>query len=121
MTTENQSKSDVLEINFELLRTMPLPQYDDDAHKATRGKLLVIAGSQRLPGPAILAARAALRAGCGTVRVAAPQSLAMAIGIAVPELMMIPLPEKMGIFHNTLCLFCKIKSNPAMPSLLAPA
>ena len=75
---------------------MPLPQYDDDAHKATRGKLLIIAGSQRLPGAAILAARAALRAGCGTVRVAAPQSVALAIGIAVPELMVLPLPEKDG-------------------------
>lgn len=96
MTTENQIKSDALEINFELLRTMPLPQYDDDADKATRGKLLIIAGSARLPGAAILAARAALRAGCGTVRVAAPQSVALAIGIAVPELMVLPLPEKDG-------------------------
>jgi NAD(P)H-hydrate epimerase len=46
-----------------------------------------------LPGPAILAARAALRCGCGTVRVAAPESIATQIGVAVPELMMIPLPE----------------------------
>ena len=81
------------EIAIELLKTMPLPDYSDDADKGDRGKLLVIAGSQRLPGTAILAARAALRVGCGTVRVAAPASVAVQIGIAVPELMVLPLPE----------------------------
>jgi NAD(P)H-hydrate epimerase len=120
MTTENQIKSDALEINFELLRTMPLPQYDDDAHKATRGKLLVIAGSQRLPGPAILAARAALRAGCGTVRVAAPQSLAMAIGIAVPELMMIPLPEKDGHISQYALPFLQDQIEPCDAVVIGP-
>jgi NAD(P)H-hydrate epimerase len=77
----------------ELLRSMPLPEYADDANKADYGKLLVIAGSARLPGAAILAARAALRSGCGTVRVAAPRSVAIQIGVHVPELMVIPLPE----------------------------
>ncbi len=81
------------EITIELLKTMPLPDYSEDADKADRGKLLIIAGSQRLPGAAILAARAALRVGCGTVRVAAPASVAIHIGVAVPELMVLPLPE----------------------------
>ena len=101
MTTENKTNSDALqnvpEINFDLLRTMPLPNFSDESDtitKATRGKLLIVAGSARLPGAAILAARAALRAGCGTVRVAAPENVAMAIGIAVPELMVLPLPAK---------------------------
>jgi hydroxyethylthiazole kinase-like uncharacterized protein yjeF len=81
------------EITPEVLRELPLPQYSDDSDKADYGKLLIVAGSRRLPGAAILAARAALRAGCGTVRVAAPESVAVAIGTQVPELMVLPLPE----------------------------
>ena len=80
-------------IDIELLKSHPLPNWGDETHKADRGKLLLIGGSKRIPGAAILAARAALRAGCGSVRVAAPASVAMAIGIAVPELMVVPLPE----------------------------
>ena len=80
-------------IDLELLKTMPLPEWSDETHKGERGKLLLIGGSKRIPGALILAARAALRAGCGSVRVAAPESVAMHLGIAVPELMVIPLPE----------------------------
>lgn len=80
-------------LDIDLLKTMPLPDWGDDANKGTRGKLLLIGGSARIPGAAILAARAALRCGCGTVRLAAPHSVATQIGIAVPELMVIPLPE----------------------------
>ncbi len=80
-------------IDVELLKTLPLPAWDDEASKADRGKLLVVSGSKRLPGSAILVSRAALRSGCGTVRVAVPESLALAIGIAVPELLVSALPE----------------------------
>ncbi len=80
-------------IDIELLKTHPLPEWSEETHKADKGKLLLIGGSRRIPGAMILAARAALRAGCGSVRVAAPQSVALAIGIAVPELMVVPLPE----------------------------
>lgn len=80
-------------IDRPLLRSMPLPRPDPAKGKVGRGKLLLIAGSPGLPGAAILAARAALRVGCGTVRLAAPSSIATAVGVAVPELMVIPLPE----------------------------
>jgi NAD(P)H-hydrate repair Nnr-like enzyme with NAD(P)H-hydrate dehydratase domain len=80
-------------VTIDLLKTMPLPDWDDDTSKASRGKLLLIGGSRRLPGAIILAARAALRIGCGTVRVAVPESIAVQMGVAVPELMVLPLPE----------------------------
>ena len=76
-----------------LLATRPLPRHDGEAGKADRGKLLLVSGSVRLPGAAVLAARAALRVGCGTVRIAAPRSVAVAIGVAMPEAMVLPLPE----------------------------
>lgn len=85
--------SEATTINLDVLRSMPLPQYGEYSSKADYGKLLIIAGSARLPGAALLAARAALRSGCGTVRLAAPKSVALAIGIAMPELMVLPLPE----------------------------
>src|SRR5947208_14551434 len=80
-------------IDQALLAGLPLPEHDGEAGKAGRGKLLIVAGSTGLPGAAILAARAALRVGCGTVRVAAPRSVAVPLGVAVPELMVLPLPE----------------------------
>lgn len=92
-SSPNNSDLEAKEISLEKLKSLPLPEYSDDANKADYGKLLLIAGSRRLPGAAILAARAALRVGVGTVRLAAPESIATAIGIAVPELMVIPLPE----------------------------
>ncbi len=80
-------------LDLELLRTCPLPDWSDETAKNNRGKLLIIGGSARIPGALILAARAALRTGCGTVRVAAPKSVALQIGVAVPELFIVPLPE----------------------------
>jgi ADP-dependent NAD(P)H-hydrate dehydratase len=76
-------------IGRRLLRTMPLPSYHESASKDERGKLLVVAGSEQLPGGAILPAKAALRVGCGTVRVSLPRSLATAVGVAVPEVMIV--------------------------------
>ena len=80
-------------ITPEILRKLSLPDYDDAASKDIRGKLLIVAGSARVPGAALLAARAALRVGCGTVRVAAPAGVVTQIGIALPELLVLPLPE----------------------------
>lgn len=89
-------------IDVDLLKTMPLPAWDDEASKADKGKLLVVSGSKRVPGAAILVARAALRSGCGTVRVAAPESIALAVGVAVPELLVVPLPEtKVGTLSQS--------------------
>ncbi len=92
----NENSATIPELTVEVLKTLPLPDYGTEADKSTRGKLLLVAGSRRIPGAAILAARAALRSGCGTVRVAAPESIALHIGIAMPELMILPLPENNG-------------------------
>lgn len=53
-----------------------LPGLASDANKYTRGTVLVAGGSAAYPGAAILAARAASRAGAGYVRLAAPQDAA---------------------------------------------
>ena len=70
-----------------------LPSRPSDAHKGTFGRVLVIGGSSRYPGAAVLAAKAAYRAGAGLVTIATPQSIASQMVAAVPEATFLPLPE----------------------------
>lgn len=70
-----------------------LPARPRDAHKGDFGKLLIIAGSRGMSGAARLAAMAALRAGVGLVKVAAPESVRSEIAAFRPEIMTIGLPE----------------------------
>jgi hydroxyethylthiazole kinase-like uncharacterized protein yjeF len=81
-------------ITADLLRRMPLPQADDDEDKDGRGRVLVIAGSSEMPGAAVLAATAALRAGAGKVRVATPADAAQCVAPQLPEARVYALLQK---------------------------
>ncbi len=70
-----------------------LPVRPSDAHKGTFGRVLVIAGSSRYPGAAVLAAQGAYRAGAGLVTIATPESIALHLIAAIPEATLLPLPE----------------------------
>jgi len=70
-----------------------LPPRPAGAHKGQFGHALLLAGSRSLPGAAILAARAAVRAGAGLVTVAGPAELGAALAAASPESMQLPLPS----------------------------
>jgi len=59
-----------------------------DAHKNSRGRVLVVAGSGRFPGAAILAARGAMRAGAGYVTLAVPEPV---VGVAQCHLAAAPV------------------------------
>lgn len=72
-------------LNAALLRDFPLPHHRDDSDKEDRGRLLAVAGSRQLPGAAVLSGIAALRAGAGKLQIATADSVAAAIGVAVPE------------------------------------
>ncbi|TFW09628.1 NAD(P)H-hydrate dehydratase, partial [Oxalobacteraceae bacterium OM1] len=85
--------SDMHIIDDDSLRAWPLPMPDDEGDKEERGRVLVIAGSPEMPGAALLAGTAALRAGAGKLTFAAPASVAPLIGVARPEARVIPLPE----------------------------
>jgi len=74
------------------LAAHPLPPVIDGGKK-TKGRLLILAGSRDVPGAALLAATAAMRAGAGKLRIATVASAAMHLGIAMPEAMVIALPE----------------------------
>jgi ADP-dependent NAD(P)H-hydrate dehydratase len=68
-----------------LLRRFPLPEHPEESSKEDRGRLLVVAGSRELPGAAYLAAVAGLRAGAGKLQIATAASIAVQLGVAIPE------------------------------------
>lgn len=86
----------VPEVDDALLREWPLPAADDAGDKEDRGRVLVIAGSREVPGAAVLAGIAALRAGAGKLVVATPQSAWAIVAAALPEARVVPLPESAG-------------------------
>jgi hydroxyethylthiazole kinase-like uncharacterized protein yjeF len=75
-----------------------LPHYDENAHKGTRGRVLVIAGARGLTGAATLSAYGAQRIGAGLVTVACAESLNDILEIKLTEPMTAPVPEIEGGF-----------------------
>ncbi|MEV8084783.1 NAD(P)H-hydrate dehydratase [Pseudarthrobacter oxydans] len=74
-----------------LLRDWPLPAPGED--KYSRGSVLVIGGARATPGAALLAGAAALRAGAGKLTLAVAESVAVHVGVALPECGAMGLPE----------------------------
>jgi ADP-dependent NAD(P)H-hydrate dehydratase len=74
-----------VDITARLLRQMPLPLPTGEVDKNSRGTLLVVGGSHRVPGAILLSGVAALRAGVGKIQLACPRSLALPLGMALPE------------------------------------
>jgi len=77
--------SEALTLDRILLERFPLPEHPEESSKEDRGRLLVVAGSRELPGAALLAAIAGLRAGAGKLQVATAASIAVPLAIAIPE------------------------------------
>jgi len=79
------------EINRTLLRQWPLPAAEASDSKEDRGRVLVVGGSTQVPGGALLAATAALRAGAGKLQIATATDAALPLAIAMPEALVMPL------------------------------
>lgn len=71
----------------------PLPALGAASNKNSRGRVLAVGGSRRVPGAIRLTAEGALRAGAGKARIATIASAALALGIAMPEAAVIGLAE----------------------------
>ena len=81
-----------------MLKPMRLPtrllQRKVKSHKGDYGHILILAGSSRFSGAALLCAEAALRAGAGLVTLGTPKSINLAIIKRKPkEVMTLPLAE----------------------------
>lgn len=74
------------------LQEHPLPPVID-GDKETKGRVLIVAGSRQVPGAALLCATAAMRAGAGKLQIATVESAALQLGLAMPEAMVIGMPE----------------------------
>ncbi|MEO0763842.1 MAG: NAD(P)H-hydrate dehydratase, partial [Pseudomonadota bacterium] len=69
-----------------------LPKLRPDAHKGDAGRLLLLVGSDAMPGAAVLAARAALRGGAGLVTVACVDRRPLAtLPTVAPEALLLDL------------------------------
>lgn len=68
----------------------PLPM---NINKYSRGSVLVVAGSATYPGAAMMAAKAAARAGAGYVAVACPSACANLVRMALPSVPVIDIPS----------------------------
>lgn len=80
-------------IDAALLKAWPLPDPRTCASKEERGRVLVIGGSAQVPGAAMLAGIAALRAGAGKLQVATASDAALPMAIALPEAKVMGLPS----------------------------
>jgi ADP-dependent NAD(P)H-hydrate dehydratase len=79
-------------LDREALGRFPLPPVEG-GDKDSKGRILILAGSRDVPGAALLAAHGAMRAGAGKLRIGTVESVAPALGIAMPEAMVVGLPE----------------------------
>jgi ADP-dependent NAD(P)H-hydrate dehydratase len=76
-----------------LLRRFLLPEVDGVYGKEARGTVLVLGGSEQIPGAVILAATAALRAGAGKLLIATTRRVAPWVAVTVPEACVIGLRQ----------------------------
>lgn len=79
-----------------LLRRWPLPSLGGAGSKDDRGRVLVIGGSDELPGSLLLAAEAALRAGAGKLQAATVRTVSATLAVGLPEAKVMALPARAG-------------------------
>ncbi|MGC6482680.1 MAG: NAD(P)H-hydrate epimerase, partial [Synechococcus sp.] len=78
----------VLQVSEADLIALPHPTHPRAAMKYQRGRLLVVAGSERYRGAALLALEGAQASGAGSIQAAVPQSLASSLWQLLPELVL---------------------------------
>ena len=83
-----------MSVFFTINKMKFLPPRKKDSHKGDYGSILVVAGSVKYPGAAVLASSSAIRAGAGLVTAAVPSSAYNAIASRLPpEIIMLPYPS----------------------------
>lgn len=87
----SRAADEAVTVTSAVLRRWPLPA--PGTGKESRGRTLVVGGSDRTPGAVLLAAEAALRCGAGKLQVATTSATATAVAVALPEAMVLPLRQ----------------------------
>ncbi|MDO5702667.1 MAG: NAD(P)H-hydrate dehydratase [Lachnospiraceae bacterium] len=94
-----------------------LPLRDPSGNKGTFGKLLVIAGSEGMAGAAVMCAEAAVRSGCGMVKVMTPYENRDILMRILPEVMLAPWKdsdEAETVLHDALLWCDAVVCGPGM-------
>lgn len=79
-----------------------LPKRSRLSHKGSFGTAVIVAGSFGMAGAAAMAAEAALKSGCGLVKIIAPISICGILNIMVKEAVVIPAREAGGVISPEL-------------------
>ena len=79
-----------------------LPTRREDGHKGDFGKLLIVGGAAGYTGAPYLAARAAVRSGCGLVYLGVPESIWAVEAAKCVSAMPFPLPEEDRAFSDAM-------------------
>lgn len=86
-----------------MTRALPMPDLADDAHKGDAGRVLCFCGSRDMPGAAILAVRAAQRAGAGLVTLACfSDNLMQLLPLAAPEAVLLDFSASQDLITGRL-------------------
>jgi ADP-dependent NAD(P)H-hydrate dehydratase len=110
----------IVDIDDALLRAWPLP-VPAEGSKDDRGSVFVVAGAPQMPGAAVLAATAALRAGAGKLQIGTAASIAGHVGIAVPEALVVALDEApSGAIAMSSVVTIVERANRADASVIGP-
>ncbi len=92
------TRASCVPLTDKLVKTI-LPARSRYSHKGTFGTAVIIAGSHTMSGAAAMAAQAALRSGCGLVKILAPAPICSILNILVKEAIIIPMPHENGIMQ----------------------
>jgi ADP-dependent NAD(P)H-hydrate dehydratase len=88
----------------QLLEQWPLEEPSGDGGKHERGTVLVVGGAVSTPGAVLLTGLAALRVGAGRLTMATVEATSVALGTALPEAMVVPLPAGDGGSLDASCV-----------------
>lgn len=76
------------------------PKHKEDSHKGTYGRVGIVAGSEYMPGAAIMATGATLRSGAGLTTLNAPKSIISSISSRYPETMFYSREDSFEKFYE---------------------
>ncbi|MGN1481106.1 NAD(P)H-hydrate dehydratase [Porcipelethomonas sp.] len=68
-----------------------IPKKRPDSHKGNYGRLLIVCGSEKMPGACIMAAEAAAKSGVGLLKIASVKSVLTSVTNRLPESMLEPM------------------------------
>lgn len=81
-----------------------LPVRHVDSNKGSYGRVLILAGSDNMPGACVLASKTALRCGCGLVTVCSSEKVLDVVAGTVPEAILCNNRELPDFSSYTTCL-----------------